>query len=59
MSLNCQFLVVRWLHAVETITVGWFEGDSWIIWRLVDLQPNDENVTLLVPGAYKGLALLA
>jgi hypothetical protein len=40
-------------------SAGWFECDDWIIWRLVDLQPGDENVVLLVPGVYKRLTLLA
>jgi len=42
------------------ITAGLFErGLCRIIWHLVDLQPDDENVALLAPGVYKRLTLLA
>jgi len=42
-------------HRTENVTVG-VDG---IMWRLVDLQPDDENVALLVPDVYKRLTLLA
>src|SRR5580658_4165791 len=60
MSLNCQFLVARRLHAVEKSQ--WACSSAvrcWIIWCFVDLQENEENVGLFVPGIYKRLILLA
>jgi len=59
MSLTCQFVSGFSWHGSNITGACPSAVLCCIIWRLVDLQPSDENVALLVPGVYTKLSLLA